>query len=301
MNPEHLRTFLAVQKHLNFTRAAEALFLSQPAVSRQIKQLERRLGVAVFEQIGKSLHLTEAGRILVPEAERLLGNIERVAEVVRRHRSAESGQLRVGASTTPGLYLLPSALGRFHRKYPKVEFHYVVEKSMSIEQRILANELDLGFVGGHITGDNLLLQKVADDDIVCFAGPAHPLARRRRIDPRTLKGETLVTFPRGSATRKLSEAWLTRAGGEIERIIELETPEAIRTLVGAGFGISLLSIHSVAREFRRRSLRRLPLAGLRLRRPIYLVRHADKYVSPVMTAFLEIVSAELGRNESARA
>ena len=165
MNPEHLRTFLAVQKHLNFTRAAEALFLSQPAVSRQIKQLERRLGVAVFEQIGKSLHLTEAGRILVPEAERLLGNIERVAEVVRRHRSAESGQLRVGASTTPGLYLLPSALGRFHRKYPKVEFHYVVEKSMSIEQRILANELDLGFVGGHITGDNLLLQKVADAQI----------------------------------------------------------------------------------------------------------------------------------------
>src|SRR3990170_6921040 len=100
MNPHHLRTFLSVRKHRNYTRAAEEVFLTQPAVSRQMRQLEEKLGVRLFEQIGKTLHLTDAGETLAVEAEKLLGAMERTAEAVRSHRSAERGSIRIGASTT---------------------------------------------------------------------------------------------------------------------------------------------------------------------------------------------------------
>jgi DNA-binding transcriptional LysR family regulator len=182
MNPDQLKTFLAVRKHLNFTRAAEERFLSQPAVSRQMQQLARELGAPLFEQIGKSLHLTDAGRTLAPLAEELLGNIDRAVEVTRAHRSARRGQLRIGASTTPGLYLLPSVLGQFHRTYPDVELRYSVENSSSIEKKIIRNELDLGFVGAHLSNDNLHSTSIADDEIICFVSSMHPLSSRSSGD-----------------------------------------------------------------------------------------------------------------------
>ncbi len=291
MNPVHLRTFLAVQKHLNYTRAAEEVFLSQPAVSRQIRQLEQDLGLRLFEQIGKSLNLTDAGRTLADEAGKLLGNMERVAEVVRSHLSAESGRLRIGASTTPGLYLLPPVLGRFHARYPDVELHYAIENSLCIEQRILRNELDLGFVGAHPSHDELVAVKLLDDEIVCFSNASHRLAKRRRIDVASLERETWIIREKGSATRQLFESWLTKGGGKLGPTIELEHPEAVKPLVAAGVGISFMSIHGLQREIRRRQFKKLPVTGLRLERPIFLVRHADKHTSPVMETFLTLVRA----------
>ncbi len=286
MNPVHLRTFLAAEKHLNYTRAAEELFLSQPAVSRQIRQLEQDLGLRLFEQIGKSLNLTDAGRTLADEAGKLLGNLERVAEVVRSHLSAQSGRLRIGASTTPGLYLLPPALGRFHATYPDVELHYTIENSLCIEQKILRNELDLGFLGAHPSHDELVAEKLLDDEIVCFANASHRLAKRRRIDATSLAGETWIIRGKGSATRQRFESWLAKAGGTLESIIELQGPEAVKALVAAGVGISFMSIHGLKPEIHRGQFKKLLVTGLQLGRPICLVRHAEKHSSPATEAFL---------------
>jgi DNA-binding transcriptional LysR family regulator len=296
MNPIHLRTFLAAQKHLNYTRAGEEVFLSQPAVSRQIRQLEEELGVSLFEQIGKSLHLTDAGRTLVREAEKILGSMERAAEAVRAHRSAEHGSLRIGASTTPGFYLLPKLLGRFHARFPQVELQYSVENSQRIEQRIVRNELDLGFVGIRLSNDDLHLEPMLEDEIVCFASTSHPLARRRRIDPGSLERETWVMREKGSATRRLFESWLARVGGRIGQTIELDSPEAAKVLVAAGVGFSFISVHGLRGEIRRGRFKRLPVTGLNLTRPIHLVRHADKPTSPVTQAFLSVVQTGLRGN-----
>ena len=291
MNPVHLRTFLAVLKHLNYTRAAEELFLSQPAVSRQIRQLEQDLGLRLFEQIGKSLNLTDAGRTLADEAGKLLGNLERVAEAVRSHLSAESGRLRIGASTTPGLYLLPPVLGRFHARYSDVELHFAIENSLCIEQKILRNELDIGFLGAHTSHGELVAEKLLDDEIVCFASASHRLAKRRRIDAASLAGETWIIREKGSATRQRFESWLAEAGGTLGSIIELQGPEAVKALVAAGVGISFMSIHGLKREIRRRQFKKLPVTGLQLKRAILLVRHADKHTSPAMEWFLTLVRA----------
>lgn len=289
MNPIHLRAFLAVQKYLNYTRAGEELFLSQPAVSRQIRQLEEELGVLLFEQIGKSLYLTDAGRTLAREAPKILGMLERTAETVRGHCGSGQGSLRVGASTTPGYYLLPALLGRFHARFPNVELHYVVENSLRIEQMIVRNELDLGFVGAHLSNDNLHKEPVVEDEIVCFAASGHSLARQRRIAPQSLEGETWVIREKGSATRRLFESWLAKSGGKIGRTIELHSPEAVKVLVSAGVGISFISAHGLGKELRQKRLKKLPVLGLSLKRPIDLVRHPDKQTSPAMETFLGIV------------
>lgn len=291
VNPTHLKTFLAVEKHRNYTHAAKELFLSQPAVSRQVRQLEDELGVRLFEQIGKTLSLTDAGRTLSREAKRLLGDMERVAEAVKAHRTAERGTLRLGASTTPGIYLLPPILGTFHRKYPDVELSYTVENSLRIEERILKNELDMGFVGAHLSSQELHLEPVIEDEIVFFASPSHPLAGRRRIQLKSLAKETWVVRERGSATRELLESRLVSSGAKIGRAITLESPEAVKAVVAGGFGFSFLSIHGLRDDIKRGRLKKLSVSGFRLKRPIYYVRHLEKHTSPVIEAFLSLAQA----------
>lgn len=245
--------------------------------------------MSLFEQVGKSLYLTDAGRTLAGEAPKILGTLERTTEAVRNHRYAEHGRLRVGASTTPGYYLLPPLLGRFHTRFPKVELFYFVENSLHIEQMIFRNEIDLGFVGDHLSSDELQAEPVVEDEIVCFASAARPLARRQRINIRSLEEETWVIREKGSATRRLFESWLGKSGGKMGRAIELHCPEAVKALVMAGVGFSFISAHGIAEEIRQKQLKKLPVSGLKLKRTINLLRHEHKQVSPVMDAFLGIV------------
>jgi DNA-binding transcriptional LysR family regulator len=288
MNANHLRTFLAVRKHMNYTRAAEDLFLSQPAVSRQIRQLETDLGLTLFEMVGKTLHLTDAGRALAAKAETLLATLDRMTESMQAFRTPGVGRLRLGASTTPGFFLLPSVVGRFHRRFPDVEIEFRVENSLTIERLLVSNELDLGFVGAHLTHEDLKLDPWREDEIICFAASSHPLASRKRLRIGTLESETWVVRESGSATRRLFDAWLAGQRGRFGPTVEVRCPAVLKALVTAGLGVSFLSIHGVADDLKRRRLKRLPVTGLNLKRTIFSVRHGGKHVSPVMRAFLEL-------------
>lgn len=293
MNPHHLRTFLVVRNHRNYTRAAEELFLTQPAVSRQMRQLEEELGVRLFEQIGKSLQVTDAGETLASEAGRLLGAMERTAEAVRSHRIAEYGSLRIGASTTPGIYMIPDILGRFHRRFPKVALHYTVENSLRIEQMLVRNELDLGIIGAPLSNEELERKPLVEDEIVCFTSPSHRLAKTRRIAPDELREELWIIRERGSATRLLFEDWLSARRGMIGKSIELSCPEACKALVRAGIGVSFISVHGLRTDIRAKTLVKIPVAEMSLKRQIFLARHSDKRNSPVMESFLAVVEIEI--------
>jgi DNA-binding transcriptional LysR family regulator len=293
VQPDHLRTFLAAHRSRNYTRAGEEVFLSQSAVTRQVQALQRELGVRLFEQIGKRLHPTVAGDALAREAVGLLGAIERATERVRGLRAPDQGRLRIGASTTPGHYFLPPALGRFHRRFPQVEIRYAVENSLRIEQRIVGNDLDLGIVGAHLSHADLQLEPLVTDEVVVFAAATHPLARRRRVSIRDLSGALWVLRERGSATRQLFETWLASQGGIIQHSMELSCPETVKATVAAGIGVSFASAHGLRSGGQRNRLRRLPVAGMNLTRPIYLVRHQNKHVSPAMTAFMELLRASV--------
>ncbi|MCP4601953.1 MAG: LysR family transcriptional regulator [Proteobacteria bacterium] len=289
MNPNHLRSFLAVRKHLSYTLAAQELFLSQPAVSRQIKQLEETLNVRLFEQMGKTLYLTDAGKILADAAQDILGSIERATEAVQAQGSVGSGTLRIGASTTPGLYLLPVSLCRFQEQYPKVNIQFVVQNSQRVEEMLLRNDLDLGFVGASLSSAAIEMKTVAGDEIICFAASTHRLAKMKRVNIGALLNETWIIRERGSATRKLFESWLDSTGGELRRTIVIHSSEEAKLLVDAGVGISLMSSLGLTHEIERGRFKRLKVAGLRLNRSIYMVKHVDKRTSPLMNAFLQLI------------
>lgn len=289
-DPELLRTFLAVARHRNFTRAAEALYVTQPAVSRRVARLERQLGLPLLERLGKAIHLTEAGEALAREATGLLGEVERLAESVRARRSGERGRLRIGASTTPGLYLLPPVLVAYRAAHPEVEVRYEVENSLRIEEKLVRNDLDLGFVGARLAHPSLRLRPLVQDEIVLYASASHRLATRRSVAPRDLEGETCLVREPGSATRKLVEAWARRARVRFERTTEIHCPEAAKVLVRAGVGVSYLSVHGLRGEAGA-GLARLAIRGWRVSRPVYVAVHGGKRVSPPMLAFLRLADA----------
>jgi DNA-binding transcriptional LysR family regulator len=295
-DPVLLRTFLAVRRRGTFTRAAEDLFVSQPAVSRRIERLERSLGLPLFERLGKSLHATEAGEALAREAAVLIGSADRLAETVRSRRSGEAGRLRIGASSTPGLYLLPRALRAFQERFPEVEIRYEVENSLQIEEKIVRNDLDMGFVGAHLSHAALRLKPVVEDEVVWYASDRHPLAAKPPSSPRDLAGATWFVREAGSATRRLVDAWLRRSRTRPRRTVLISCPEAAKVLVRSGVGISYMSRYGLEGDGGA-GLKRLALPGPRVTRSIHLVLHADKRVSPPMKAFLEIARDLLPRRD----
>lgn len=263
--------------------------MSQPAVSRQIKQLESEFGVQLIEQLGKSLRLTKAGQTLALESEMLLGAMERTKEAVQAHSSLEHGSLRIGTSSTPGCYVLPEVLGLFHEKYPDIELKYVSDNSQRVEQMIIDNTLDLGFVGAYLTNDDLILESVMEDEVVCFASPSHHLAGESRLSLQQISNELCVLRERGSSTRRLFESWLSKEQVRLGKVIEVHSSEAVKNLVSARLGYSFMSIHGLQKEIRDGQLKVLNVKGMPLPRQIYLVHHAKKHFSPIMEAFLEIM------------
>lgn len=284
--PSWLGTFLAVAEHRNYTRAAEALYLTQPAVSRQMQALQRAVGVRLVEQLGKSLALTDAGQALLREAQRLRGDLARAGEALAELRGGAAGRARIGASTTPGLYVLPPALGPFLRARPRVELTLRVANTLAIEEALLRNELDVGFVGGHLAHAELAAEPLVRDEVLVYAARAHPLARARRVSPARLVQETFVMREAGSATRRAFEAWLGARGLPLPRVIELSCPEGIKRLVAAGLGLALSSCQGL--PARGGDFRVLRVPGLELRRQLLVVRHRDKVLSPLVQ---ELVAA----------
>lgn len=293
-DPDLLETFLAVRRRGSVTRAAEELFLSQPAVSRRIARLEASLGLVLFERLGKTLHPTDAGETLAEHAAAFLGSADRLTEAVRARQAGETGRLRIGASTTPGLYLLPAVLRRFRARHPEIDVRYSVENSLHIEEKIVRNDLDMGFVGAHLSHGSVRLERLVTDEIVWYAATTHPFVERRRtIAPKDLAEEPCLVRETGSATRRLVDAALRRARVRLQRTLLIGCPEAAKVLVRAGVGIAYMS--SLGLEGPGAAgLARISVAKMDLSRPIHLALHADKRLSPSMRLFLEAVSESLG-------
>jgi DNA-binding transcriptional LysR family regulator len=275
LEPSWLATFLAVAEHLNYTRAAKVLFVTQPAVSRQMKALQHSVGVRLVEQVGKHLALTDAGRAFRAEAQRLRGDLARAGEVLDALRAGSLGRLRIGASTTPGLYVLPPVLNAFQLAHPNVEVTLRIADTRSIEEALVRNEIDLGFVGGRVERPELVAKPLVGDEVLAYVARSHPLARRRSIRPEELAEHTFLLPGMGSATRRAFESWLTGQRIRPSRVIEIACPEGMKPLVAAGLGIGINSCRGLAKNGGP-AFKLLAIAGLDLRRQLHAVRHRDK-------------------------
>lgn len=283
-----LEVFLSVAKHLNYTRAGEEVNLSQPSVSVRIRQLEDELGTKLFEQLGKKVSLTEAGLVLIPHARRVITAVENAQAAIDELLGLERGTLRIGASTTPGMYVVPQVIARFHDQYPKIEIHLGIKDTQQIEEAVIRNEFDFGFVGGHLAGDEVDVIPWVTDRLVLIVAPDHPFAKKRSIRSDDLRNEKFVLRERGSATRAAISSRLEISGLEIDPVMEMENPESVKKAVQSGLGMAFISRFAVEAELKTRSLIAIRVRGLRIDRELKIVYRRDKHLGRAAKAFIEM-------------
>jgi DNA-binding transcriptional LysR family regulator len=271
-----LELFLAVLDTGGVVHAARSRHISQPAVSEHLRGLEGYFGIRLFERAGRRLQPTAAARELEPFARQTLGLLREAERRVGGVRRLERGALLVGASTTPGTYLLPTVLGRFHTMFPGITLNLRIQNSRAIERGVLAGQVDFGVVGESPLLTGLSAERWVADELVLIVGRTHPLARRRSLDPRRLIGERFIAREAGSSTRAVAEQYLGRLGVQLVPEMELGSTEAIREAVAAGLGVALISRLAV----RDRNVRAVMLAGPRWRRDLLIIRREATPLSP---------------------
>ncbi len=294
---QQLRLFEAVARHGSFTRAAAAIHLSQPAVSIQVKRLEEQLGVALFEQMGKKIYLTAAGKELYATCGDLFERLDSFENRLEALRGEVAGPLRLAAVTT-AKYFLPYYLGAFLRRYPKVLPQLKVSNRVRILERIDANEDDLYIMATLPEGSAVESHPFLGDELVLFAHPRHPLAGKKHIPLAQLTSERLIARERGSGIRMTLDRLLADQGLKLTPYMELGSGEAIKQAVMAGIGIGILSTFSLRQELAAGKVVLLDMEKLPLQRTWYAIHRRGKQLSPAAVKFMEFLQ-ETGQEHMA--
>jgi len=301
MADRRLQVFFTVAKLLSFTRAAEQLFMTQPAVTFQIKQLEEHFNTRLFERSHGRIGLTPAGKLVMSYAGRILdlsGEMEtRVGELT----GEVSGPLLIGASTTIAEFYLPRVLGEFKALHPRVQTHMTVGNSETIENRVADYTLDLGLIESPSHLPALQTEKCCDDELVVICSPRHKLAKLKSVAPKQLLGEPYVNREIGSGTREFGDKYLRQcqiAPEDLNIVMELGSPEAIKGVVETGVGVSIVSRATIAKELKLGVLTAVPLQP-RLIRTLSLVYPREKFRSKLLATFVGFATAKMKQMASA--
>ncbi len=288
---QQLRLFQAVVRHGSFTRAAEAMHLTQPAVSIQVKRLEEQAGLPLLEQIGKKIYPTAAGRLVLKHGTAVLDQLETLDQELDSLRGEIKGPLQISVVTT-GKYFMPHLLGRFLQQYPGVEPRLKFTNRARVVERLNQN-LDDFVVMGQVPPARNLVSHPFLENVLGFVAPAdHPLAGRRRIPLKRVLQERFIAREQGSGTRRVVEEMLEKKGIAIEPYMELGSSEAIKQAVIAGIGVAVLSLHGVRLEQEAGRLTVLDVQGFPIRRRWYAVHLEGKQLSLVARTFLDFILAE---------
>jgi DNA-binding transcriptional LysR family regulator len=289
MNLNHLAIFHAVAQAGSMTRGAERLDISQPAVSKQVQGLESALGVHLFDRIGRRVRLSQAGEILADYARRLFALADEAEAALADVRAGGRGRLVVGASTTIGTYLLPGVVAAFWRRHPRVELLVEIENTEQVHRRLAGLELDVGLTEGFVEDEELDAEVFHRDELVVIAAPGHRLAGNPRVPLSALQEEPLILREPGSGTRAVEERALARLKLPVRVAMALGSTEAIKRGVAEGVGLALMSRLAVHAECAAGTLAVLPVAGLRIERPLYLVRRKGRRDGPALQAFCGVL------------
>ncbi|MFN2578119.1 MAG: selenium metabolism-associated LysR family transcriptional regulator [Pyrinomonadaceae bacterium] len=288
MDIRDLEVFLSVARHLNFTRAGEQIHLSQPSVSVRMRALERDLGAKLYEQLGKKLALTETGKVLVPYATKVIAAMDDARHAIDELQGLERGSLRIGASTTPGMYVVPRTIAQFKKSHPKIDVHLRIKDTRDIEEDVIRNEFDFGFVGGHLAGDEVEVVPWFTDELVLIFPSGHRLAKKKSVKVEDLRKERFILREPGSATRAAVLSHLQDADIQVDTVGEMENPESVKKAVQSGLGIAFISKFAVETELKARTLVAVSVQGLQIKRELKIVYRKDKHLSRAALKFIEM-------------
>ena len=301
MADRRLQVFHAVAKHLSFTKAAEALFMTQPAVTFQIRQLEEYFSTRLFDRTHGRIALTAAGSVAFEYAERILALSTELDTRLKELSGEVAGPLLIGASTTIAEFLLPQVLGEFKSQYPAVIPRLFVANSEAVQDRIVERSLDLGFIEGESHLPSLVTDICCDDELQVVCAPSHALGRLQSVTPKSLTEHAYISREPGSGTREVIDSYLHKAGvppDSLQTVMELGSPEALKGLVATGLGFAIMSRATVAKEIRLGQLIQIPLAP-RLNRHLSVVYPKERFHSRLINSFVQFAKERLAAMQGA--
>jgi len=289
MADRRLQVFHTVARLLSFTKAAETLHMTQPAVTFQVRQLEEHFNTRLFDRTHNRISLTDAGVRVNEYAERIFQLYGEMENSIREMTGEISGAVTIGASTTVAEYMLPSLLGDFKEKYPEVNLHLKVSNSEGIVSMVENNTIDLGVVESPVANKNLMVEICKYDQLVVIMPPNHPLAERRQVSFKDILQYPFICREEGSGTREVISEYLgsmSCCDRDLNIVMELGSPEAIKGAVEAGMGLSVVSSATIQKELKLGTLVSIPLDPP-LRRPYSFVHQKQKFRLRVMEELLD--------------
>lgn len=284
-----LRTFKTVADLNSFSLAAQRLKLSQPSVSYQVKELEEALGLPLLDRLGKRVQLTEAGSLLYSYARRVLDTLDEATVALEEMRGIQRGSLRVGASTTVGIYLLPAALGAFKKLHPGLVIALEIGSRARVQEQVLSNELDLAVVGPASKDPELAIIPFLSDELVVVAPAGHPLAGKRRLTLKDLADQPFIMREATSGSRWSLEKEARKAGAKLRVAMELGSNGAIKHAVESGLGLAVISRYAAALEFSSGRLVELDVKGFPIRRDWHIVHLRRRKLPASVHAFIDFL------------
>ena len=296
MNRNHLALFHAVAQAGGISRGAERLHVSQPAVSKQIKELEDALGIRLLERLPRGSRLTDGGKLLAQYVQRMAVVEEETARAIEEFRGLKRGRLAVGASTTIGAYLLPQVFGEFHRQHPDIELRLEIANTETIQNQLMEGSIEVGLTEGLMEAEHLDSEVFHEDELVAIAPRGHPLLKQKRVTARELCREPFILREAGSGTRAVVERALGKRGLTVKPVLSLASPEAIKRAVIAGVGVAIVSRLAIGCELQIGSLVVIPVKDLVIRRPLHLQKLQSKSPSPAVCQFLKLLHAHKETN-----
>jgi DNA-binding transcriptional LysR family regulator len=299
MDIRALEVFCRIVELKSFSRAAEAVYLTQPTVSGHIKVLEEFVGVKLLDRLGREVLPTKVGELLYGYAKQILALRNQAIQALEEYKGSLKGHLVIGGSNIPGEYFLPTLLGTFKARYPEISITLRIADSREIVRGVLEGTLELGAVGAKFDDGQLIYLKLLEDELVLVLPPGHAWASKPVVALEELVEQPMILREVGSGSRKVFEDALHAArldSNALAVVAELGSTEAIRQAVKSGAGVSVISLRAIQDDLDRGTLRTVPLEGIRLTRDFYLVYHKNRSRSPLCEAFanflLESVSAK---------
>jgi DNA-binding transcriptional LysR family regulator len=291
INLDQLRIFKAVAQSRSFTRAADLVHLTQPGISKHIKQMEEYFGVPLFNRSGRKATLTEVGGILFEATQEIMATIDAAERRIDDLKGLKGGKLQLVTSFPIGVYLLPAVLARFRKQYPAVEVVLDIALSDTIGPKLLANEIDLGLVTYEPRDARLMARTFMTDELVVIVGRKHRWAAKTRIKPQELGGETFIVAARGAGTRTVVEERLRALGIVMPNVLEFGNLEGVKHAVEAELGISIQARSVVKREVASGSLRAIKLAGMDSTIEFLYVWRKNAHLSHAARALIGLLEA----------
>ena len=293
MDIHHLRVFASVFKNRSFSKASEELHLTQPTISNHIKALEDEFECKLFDRLGRTILPTKEAEVLYSHSMELIERTNNLREAVGLMKKDISGKLIIGASTIPGVYLLPGFMSEFRKKFPSISFQILISDSKGIIENISRHELLLGIVGAKLGNEHIKYMPFIEDELIVVSSPH--LSKNRMMTLQKLLKFPMVLREEGSGTRKETEKFLANKGISLENVHiagVFGSTDAIKQAVKAGLGVSILSKFSVADELKYKILEEIKLTDIQMKRRFYIVTHKKRTLPRLYETFLNYIAAE---------